>query len=129
MSYLPDSQPEQLISVEISEELYACLQHHPQRTFTVDDIERVAVVVGDARGETDRFWILELRDGRVILLQGHRAGGEWARGWATHMLLQRRPGASASKGWLARGFDGLVRHLLPTPKRQPALPLQGRNTP
>ena len=114
MSYDSASQPPHLAAAALGEDLAACLLHNPQRLFTVADIAQIPVVVRGAPGGSAWHWILELRDGRVLLLQGQCTASGWGQSWARQVLLQRR--GPARRDGLARRFAALVRHFLPAPQ-------------
>ncbi len=121
MSYDSASQPPHLAAAALGEDLTACLLHNPQRLFTVADIVQVPVEVRGAPGGRAWHWILELSDGRVLLLQGQCASSGWAQSSAWHVLLQRR--GPARRDGLAGRFAALIRYFLPAPQPRAVDPL------
>jgi hypothetical protein len=69
----------------IDYDLHGCLKYNPQDTFAVGDIDRVlAVWEGDNDGD-DWRWILALKDGRFVFLQGGCNYTGWdCLSWATY---------------------------------------------
>lgn len=54
----------------IDYDLEACLECNQQDGFTVDDIQKVLAVWEGENDEDDWRWVLQLKDGRFVFLQG-----------------------------------------------------------
>lgn len=69
---------------EIDYDLRACLEYNPQDGFTVEDIENVLAVWEGHNDGDDWRWILKLKDGRFVFLQGGCDYTGWdCQSWAT----------------------------------------------
>ncbi len=60
---------EQMERLGIDYDLWACLEFNPQ-PFNVLDIERVLAVNEGTHDDRDWYWVILLRDGRYVYLQG-----------------------------------------------------------
>lgn len=68
----------------IDYDLIACLDNNPQ-PFNENDIETVLAVYEGERDEEDWRWVLQLKDGRYVFLQGGCDYTGWdCQSWADH---------------------------------------------
>lgn len=73
----------------IDYDLYACLEYNPQGAFTVKDIDRVLAVFEGKNDEEDWRWVLLLKDGRYVFLQGGCDYTGWdCQSWASHTFAE-----------------------------------------
>lgn len=69
---------------EIDYDLESCLEYNPQKGYTVDDIEIVLAVWEGANEGDDWRWILQLKNGSYVLLEGGCDYTGWdCQSWAT----------------------------------------------
>lgn len=82
----------------IDTELYYCLQYNPQ-DFSLEDIDRV-VAVSEGEGDGDPWqWVILLKDGRYIALEGWCDYTGWdCRSGAENTVHMSAPGAALSFG-------------------------------
>ena len=68
-------------------DLEGCLEFNPQDGFRLEDIESVLAVWEGENDGDDWRWILQLKDERIIFLQGGCDYTGWdCRSWADHIV-------------------------------------------
>lgn len=80
----------------IDYDLAACLEYNPQGAFVVEDIQKVLAVYEGKNDEEDWRWVLRLKDGRYVFLQGGCDYTGWdCQSWATHGFAETPEEAAA----------------------------------
>lgn len=71
----------------IDYDLASCLDNNPQEAFTLDDIDKVLAVWEGENDGDDWRWVMRLKDGRFVFLQGGCDYTGWdCRSWALHSV-------------------------------------------
>jgi hypothetical protein len=73
----------------IDYDLCACLEYNVQPGFNADDIEKVLAVWEGQNDGDDWRWVLQLKDGRFVFLQGGCDYTGWdCQSWATSVFAE-----------------------------------------
>lgn len=96
----------------IDYDLKACLGYNPQETFKVIDIDKVLAVWEGENDEDDWRWVLRLKDGRFVFLQGGCDYTGWdCQSWADHAFADT-PVEAAAKALDTEPISASFFHML-----------------